>query len=106
MKKIFVITLTALAFTVSSGAIAAKNRKPASAPTDCLGAKDSEEAFLSNVEAALVTAHYKAVPRKNIKKTATDEHDPEYDVKLDNGKKVHVTCDDSGDDQCNCEVAE
>ncbi|GHT74799.1 hypothetical protein FACS1894124_5210 [Spirochaetia bacterium] len=41
---------------------------------------------------------------KKIVKTADDFHDPEYDVTLANGKTVHVTCDDSGDDQCGCEI--
>jgi hypothetical protein len=79
------------------------------APTNCIGAPDLDAAYVSNVEAALVSANIGAVPRTRIRQTNLGQpfanHDPEYNVFLGNGRIVHVTCDDSGDDQCACEIA-
>ena len=94
-------TLSLLALvlmTVSQSALA----------TSCMIAKNPLNAFKGQVEAAIVSEGYEAVPRSNIKETNAGSvdavHDPEFDVKLVNAKVVHVTCDDSGDDDCQCEI--
>jgi len=77
--------------------------------TSCMIAKNPQAAFKGQVEAAIVSEGYEAVPRSSIKETNAGTvdatHDPEFDVKLSTGKVVHVTCDDSGDDDCQCQIA-
>ena len=66
------------------------------------------KAYEENVMSAVEQDGYKGVHYSDIKKTVDDFHDPEYDVRVkSNGqeKTIHVTCDDSGDDQCDCSVA-
>lgn len=67
----------------------------------CIGKKNPEKAYLREVRIA-VAGEGKIL---QIQKTIEDFHNPEYDVTLAGGNVVHVTCDDSGDDQCGCEVA-
>ena len=105
--KTALLAITLLLSIAFSGTAFAKQkgRNPAaSGDHDCLGAENPDQAYLGRVEAALVTAKLKTVPRTEIVKTVTSVHDPEYEVTYANGKKVHVTCDDSGDAQCDCEV--
>lgn len=76
----------------------------ASGPADCIYAKNIDLAFEKNVLAAMRDAKVKGATLEDIQQTSNDYHDPEYNVTV-GGKTYHVTCDDSGDGQCGCEVA-
>jgi hypothetical protein len=91
MKSIFTLVLTVAAF--SSAAFA-------SAPTQCLG---KPTAWKKNVLQALSDANISGATMANITQTGFDAHDPTYDVAV-GGETIHVTCDDSGDDDCQCSV--
>lgn len=74
------------------------------APSDCIYSKNPDLAYERNVLAAMRDAKVKGATLEDIQQTSNDYHDPEYNVTVD-GKTYHVTCDDSGDGQCGCEVA-
>jgi hypothetical protein len=74
----------------------------ASPTAECLG---KPAAWLRNVLSAVHEAHYTAVTADDVQQTSNDYHDPVYEVSVGNGKTVTVSCDDSGDNDCECSVS-
>jgi hypothetical protein len=74
----------------------------ASPTAQCLG---KPAAWLRNVMYAVHEANYRGVTVDDIRQTGNDNHDPVYEVSVGNDKTVTVTCDDSGDNDCECSVS-
>jgi hypothetical protein len=72
----------------------------ANPPAECIG---KPTAWKKNVLYALNEAGIKGATMSDIRQTVFDNHDPEFDVYVGN-ETVHVTCDDSGDADCECSV--
>ena len=101
MKKSFALLVAFLALSTSTAFSSAR-------ADECVTSKNPEKAFLKEVKIAISGG--KLGPIKSITQTRPIDNgqdadaSPEYDVLLKSGKTVHITCDDSGDDDCQCDL--
>jgi hypothetical protein len=72
----------------------------ASAPQICFDARNSDEAYLLNVEQALYDAGIRAVQIRKV----SGGRSPVYEVLTNTRQVVRVSCDDSSDGDCQCGV--
>lgn len=68
--------------------------------SQCLG---HPGAFEKNILSVMHEDGYKSVSLSAIRQIGFDDHDPEFDV-IVGDRLVRVECDDSGDDDCQCQI--
>jgi len=93
------LKISLIALTLMMSAVA----QASGIPSLCIG---KPAAWMKNVLYAVEQAHFRDITADDVKQISNDTHDPVYEVTVGRGKVLTVTCDDSGDNDCECTISE